>query len=229
MKTIIIIATFLSLLFLQTTVFAQSHANELVNIAKETKIFHHLTGLDNRVLERAFTAYDCAVADGYGRRLGILTVVDFKMPSYKKRLWVLDLKRQRVLYDTYVAHGSASGYVYSTHFSDINDSFQSSLGLYRTGRSYYGEWGYAMRLHGLDKGFNDLAYPRAIVLHSGDYVSAQVAKHYGRIGFSHGCFVVPVPLDHRMIQTLRGGTFLFAYYPERSWLRQSKFLHCSVA
>ena len=217
----------LSLFVLSLNLQAQANTNS-DNTTKEVAHFHRLTGLSDHVLKLAFSAYECAVLHGYHHRNDLLTIVDYKMPDYRKRLWVLDLKTKKVLFWTYVAHGSGSGNIYATRFSNVPNTFESSLGLYETGRSYDGEWGYSMRLHGLVKGFNSNAFKRDIVMHSGSYVGSKPVHIYGRIGLSHGCMVIPVKYDHTIINTLRGGSLIFAYYPEKSWLRDSYFLHCPI-
>jgi len=213
-------------LFWYSNGYAES--NGLVNIHKEYRSFKGYFKYDPKVLYLALEAYDCGVASGHDHNAGLLTIVDYSLPSTRKRLWVLDLNRHKLLYHSYVAHGVGSGDMDATSFSNIPNSFKSSLGLYETGRNYFGEWGYAMRLHGLDKGLNNNAYKRDIVMHGGKYVSQREIQEYGMIGMSHGCFVVPVTLDHRIINRLKGGSLVFAYYPNQRWLKDSKYLHCPI-
>lgn len=223
-----------SLTILIGIIFVLSMANatpsqQTLNPMSEINYFHDKTGLNKQILKDAFNAYQCAVLHGYHHQKDLLTIIDFQLPDYRKRMWVLDLKNKKILFWTYVTHGSGSGWINAKRFSNTPNSYESSLGLYETGQSYYGEWGYSMRLHGLEKYFNSNAFARAIVLHSGDYVGKNVVKEYGRIGESHGCMVIPIKYDHSIINTLKGGSLIFAYYPEKNWLTHSQFLHCPIA
>jgi len=207
---------------------AYAEKNGLINIHKEFLIFKHAFKFNPKLLKLALEAYDCGIYYKDANSPGLLTIVDYQLPSYDKRLWVLDLYNNKILYHTWVAHGAGSGGVDAKTFSNIIDSYDSSLGLYKTGVSYFGEWGYAMRLKGLEPHFNGNVYRRHIVMHGGKYVSKKAIKKYGMIGMSHGCLAVPVTLDHDIIDTLRGGSLIFAYYPKKKWLRHSKFLHCPI-
>lgn len=200
----------------------------LVNIRTEYKAFRHDFAANPTVLSDALDAYDCGIARGDPDRHDILTIVDYALPSFDKRLWVLDLATHRLLFHTYVAHGAGSGKIYATDFSNRNNSDESSIGLYETGKSYNGEWGYAMRLYGLERGYNSNAFKRDIVMHGGSYVGSASVKKYGMIGMSDGCLAVPVRLDHQIINTLKNGSFIFAYYPNSYWLATSHFLHCRI-
>ncbi|MGH7788958.1 MAG: murein L,D-transpeptidase catalytic domain family protein [Candidatus Binatia bacterium] len=178
------------------------------------------------VLDLAMQAYSC------GRNLGVLderpllTVIDYSLPSSQRRLWVIDLARRRVLFNELVAHGANSGDAVATAFSNTLGSRQSSLGLFRTAAPYIGQHGRSMRLVGLEPGINDRAEERAIVMHGASYVSAAHVRTYGRIGRSWGCPALPQDVNDQVIDRIQNGTALFAYYPDRDWLRSSRFLHC---
>ena len=141
----------------------------------------------------------------------ILTVIDFSLPSTEKRMYVLDLARKEVLFNSYVAHGQKSGGNYATSFSNRNGSHQSSLGFYRTSSTYQGGNGYSLLLDGLEKGINDEARSRAIVIHGADYCSEQVIRSAGRLGRSYGCPALPRELAKPIINTIKGGSLLFIY------------------
>ena len=141
----------------------------------------------------------------------ILTLIDFSLPSTEKRMYVLDLAGKEVLYVSYVAHGRNSGENYATSFSNRNGSHQSSLGFYRTGGTYQGGNGYSLLLDGLEKGINDEARSRAIVIHGADYCSEQVIRSAGRLGRSYGCPALPRELAKPIINTIKGGSLLFIY------------------
>ena len=155
-----------------------------------------------------------------------LTVIDYSKPSTSKRLWVYDLDKKALLFEDLVAHGSGSGGNFATSFSNLEDSHQTSLGLFVTGQPYTGQNGYSLRLDGLDAGFNDRARERAIVIHGAPYVDEDLARAQGRLGRSWGCPAVRAGIARELIDTVRGGGLLFAYYPDAEWLATSRFLNC---
>ncbi len=156
----------------------------------------------------------------------ILTVIDYSLPSNKKRLWVFDLSNNRLLYHTYVSHGLRSGALYANYFSNRSNSRSSSIGTYATSQSYYGRDGVSLKLTGLDVGFNDNAENRAVVMHGGWYVNEVFIKKYGRAGRSWGCPALPLELSTDIINTIKNESLLIIYYPSERWFRQSKFLNC---
>ncbi len=151
----------------------------------------------------------------------IVTIIDFSLPSTEKRLFILDLKKQEILYHTLVAHGKNTGGNMATKFSNNKGSNQSSLGLYRTGESYQGKHGYSLRLDGLEEGFNDNARSRAVVMHSASYVSESFITRHGRLGRSWGCPAVPVEFSKEIIDLIKGGSCLYIYADDISYLENS--------
>jgi hypothetical protein len=176
-------------------------------------------GLSPQVLAMALDAVSCARARGVSGGGDLLTIIDYSLPSTAPRLWVLDLKHGEVLFHELVAHGRGSGDNYATRFSNLDDSHQTSLGLYLTGGTYEGGNGYSLVLKGLDAGVNDRAEERHIVMHGAWYVSAEQARQQGRLGRSWGCPALSEASAHRVIDTIKGGTFVFAYAGEKSWLK----------
>ena len=170
----------------------------------------------------------CAVSSGMpgSRRLA---VIDYSLPSTRRHLWIFDLADQRLLMRELVAHGRNSVGNFAKHFSDRLGSLESSLGLYRTLGTYRGDNGYSLRLQGLDEGFNNNALQRAIVIHGAPYVSEAFAQREGRLGRSWGCPAVSKRVARRVINSLKGGQFVFAYYPDQHWLSDSDLLHCAAA
>jgi hypothetical protein len=142
----------------------------------------------------------------------ILTLIDYGLPSTARRLWVLDLERARVVFHEWVAHGRNSGGDLAERFSNDPGSLMSSLGTFLTGVVYAGRHGDSMRLHGLERGRNDRAEERAIVIHGADYVDAQFAQRFGRLGRSHGCPAVRRAVARPLIDVIQGGTVVFAYH-----------------
>lgn len=183
-------------------------------------------GADPAVIALALQARQCALRAGAAMGAGTLGVIDYTRPSTRPRLWVFDLDRSRLLYSEYVAHGRGSGGNFATRFSNDDGSLQSSLGLFRTAETYVGDNGYSLRLDGLEPGINDRARDRALVMHGAWYVDPLLARTQGRIGRSLGCPALRPTVAHALIDTLKHGQLLFAYYPDARWLRESPLLHC---
>jgi hypothetical protein len=154
----------------------------------------------------------------------ILTLIDFSMSSNSKRLWVIDLATNTILYNSLVAHGRNTGNEFATSFSNSAQSFKSSLGFYATGEIYSGKHGKSLKLDGLEKGINSNARERAVVIHGADYVSNSFIQNNKRLGRSLGCPAIPVELTDEIIQTIKGKSCLFIYYPSDSYKEASKFV-----
>ncbi|MHA5866783.1 murein L,D-transpeptidase catalytic domain family protein, partial [Pseudomonas aeruginosa] len=158
--------------------------------------------------------------------------IDYSRPSRDKRLWVFDLKARKLLFEEWVTHGKNSGDDLATSFSNRPNSYQSSIGLFQTGQLYTGKHGQSLRLVGLEPGFNDKSEERAIVMHSAAYADPRVVPGLGRLGRSQGCPAVRPAVAARLINTLKRGSYVFAYYPQPKWLETSRFLapqSCAVA
>lgn len=181
-------------------------------------------GLKKNVLELALNATQCAAERGLVRRRELLTVIDYSLPSSEPRLWVFDLESRKLLFRELVAHGKNSGGDMANFFSNASGSLATSLGLFVTGGTYIGGNGYSMRLKGLEEGVNDMASDRLIVMHGASYVSRYAIKALGRLGRSWGCPAVRTEVARKMIDTLRGGSPIFAYYPDKEWLSSSRFV-----
>jgi len=187
-------------------------------------------GLSPKVLAMALDAVASAQAKGITGRGDLLTVIDYSFSSTERRLWVLDLAHGDVLFHELVAHGAGSGDNYATRFSNVEDSRQTSLGLFLTGDTYEGGNGYSLKLRGLDPGVNDNAEARHIVMHGAWYVSPEHASSHGRLGRSWGCPALSETVAPRVIDTIKGGTFVFSYSGDPSFRRyQSAALHRSPA
>lgn len=158
-----------------------------------------------------------------------LAICDFRQPSNKKRLYVVDLATKQVIFNTYVAHGKNSGLVYAQYFSNSPETLQSSLGFYITEEVYYGSNGYSLRMNGLDRGFNDRAKERGIVLHGAPYVGESFITQSGRAGRSWGCPAVPLELSHEIIDAMRWGNCLFVYSDDTNYLNSSRFVNVQKA
>jgi hypothetical protein len=183
--------------------------------------------LNPQALERALAAMTCAINHG-AEPASRLAVIDFSLASSEQRLWLFDLDEYSLLMRELVAHGQGSGDNYARKFSNIEGSHQSSIGLFRTQESYYGQHGYSLRMDGLEAGINDQARSRAIVIHGADYVDESWVARQGRIGRSHGCPAVPQHAIRTVVDNLKGGQFLFAYYPDEQWIQTSAYLNCAT-
>lgn len=190
--------------------------------------FSGARSLNSTVLRLALNAAACARNLGAVTNERLLTVIDYSKASTEPRLWVLDLERQQVLFEELVAHGRGSGDNFATRFSNAEGSHQTSLGLFRTADTYVGSNGYSLRLDGLETGVNDRARERAIVMHGAPYVSEASMRTIGRLGRSHGCPALRPAIARTVIDAIKQGSLVFAYYPDRPWLRSSRFLNgCS--
>jgi hypothetical protein len=183
-----------------------------------------LGSIDHKVFALALEAAGNAVARGQVTDPGTLTVIDYSKPSTQPRMWVYDLRSRALLFTELVSHGRGSGKTMATSFSNTAESNMTSLGLFRTGETYVGHNGYSLRLDGLERGVNDRARDRAIVIHGAPYVNAATAKTNGYLGRSLGCPAVRPEIARKLIDTVKGGGLLFAYYPDRTWLQSSDFL-----
>lgn len=146
----------------------------------------------------------------------ILTLVDFSLSSNTKRLWVIDLTTGNVLFHSLVAHGRNTGEEFANNFSNSAESFKSSLGFYSTGEIYNGKHGMSLRLDGLEKGVNDNARARGVVMHAADYVSNSFIKNNHRLGRSQGCPAVPAELSKEIISVIKDKSCFFIYHPSRA-------------
>jgi hypothetical protein len=158
----------------------------------------------------------------------LLTIIDYRCRSTEKRLWVLDVARNRILFHELVAHGEGSGDNFAVEFSNEPGSRQTSIGIFRTDTVYNGGNGLSLRLEGLEPGVNDLAMERRIVMHGARYVSQSAVNALGRLGRSWGCPALPAGTHKRVIDQIKGGSAVFAYYPDQRWLRTSRFLQCNI-
>lgn len=217
MNTITAIVT--SILGLIVSPFQSPYFANLDSIIQQSK------GLKPEILKLAMQAHQC-VGENLNNK-HIITILDYSKPSNQNRLWVIDLKKQKVLYETMVAHGQGSGENYAYSFSDRPGSKQSSIGVFLTGNIYFGKNGLSMELHGLEKGFNANAIDRKIVVHGAPYVDESIIKYKGRLGRSLGCPTLNPKLTKPIIDTIKNGSLFFSYYPNKNWLSQSSYLNCS--
>jgi hypothetical protein len=205
----------------------QAPASDSLGIEPEV-ILEQAVGLRPEVLDLALRAYSHAT-DAGATAIPILTIIDYELPSFEKRLWVLDMDSGVVLHAEWVAHGmgeprgSGGTMTHVLSFSNDEGTRKSSLGLFITAETYHGRHGYSLKLDGLESGYNDNARERYIVLHGAHYVTAQRARKH-LIGRSWGCPVLRPEIATDLIHTIKEGSVLWVYYPDRQWLQESRFL-----
>ena len=196
--------------------------------ADSDAILRQASNLRPEVLKLALEAYEQAEEGGFVRRK-VLTIIDYELPSFQQRLWVLDMRVGRVLYQEWVAHGMGktrgSGGTMEDALSFSNDkgTLKSSLGLFITAETYYGRHGYSLKLDGLEEGVNDNARERLIVIHGAHYVSEGRADDR-LIGRSWGCPAVRPGIANIIINAIKEGSVMWIYYPHEEWLEESEFL-----
>lgn len=185
----------------------------------------NLTGLNRKAFEMAQKGFEKLREQGVILNDNIISIIDFSLPSTEKRLYVVDLKKYEVLYNTYVAHGRNSGKLNANSFSNKASSNKSSLGFYKTLGTYNGTHGLSLKLEGLERGINDNAFDRAIVVHGADYVNPSFVSKQGYIGRSLGCPAVMVKEAAPIIDAIKDGSCLFIYHPNSSYQHQSAILN----
>ena len=182
-------------------------------------------GVSRPVFEMALKGFDKLHKQGVISTDSILTIVDFSKSSRQKRLVVIDLKTEEVVFNTVVAHGRNTGQEFASSFSNQPRSNKSSLGFYITKGTYFGSNGYSLKLDGYEKGINDKAMERAIVMHAANYASEEVIRSKGYLGRSFGCPAVPQKINKKIIDKIKNGNVLFVYFPDQKYLNNSKLLN----
>lgn len=185
----------------------------------------NVAGLSKEAFNTAVAGYNYLLAQGKIKNEGVLSIVDFTRPSSMKRLFVIDLNKATVLFNTYVSHGRNSGAEMASNFSNDANSFKSSLGFYITGDTYKGKHGYSLKLEGEEQGINDNAFNRGIVMHCAQYVTEGFIKMKGYIGRSQGCPAVPPNMYKPIIEKIKEGSCLFMYSPDKYYLSHSSILN----
>lgn len=217
------------LIFLSSYPYSTAEDNQMldVKVSKDlllspTELLYKSIGLegllDYSLFERAYEGLKSQTT----KNKNILTIIDFRLPSTEKRLYTIDLKNRKLLFHSLVSHGRNSGEKYARSFSNRHGSFQSSLGFYVTENTYYGSNGFSLRLEGLEKGINDQAKPRAIVIHGADYASNQVISSTGRLGRSYGCPALPREINRPLINTIKDGTLLYIHADDPHYFANTK-------
>lgn len=186
------------------------------------------SGLDYEVFRKALIGYyNLKRTSPVTIKKSVISIIDFNKPSSENRLWIIDIKSKKLLYNTLVAHGKNSGQNYARKFSNVPQSEMSSLGFYVTNQTYFGKHGLSLRINGLDKGINHNAAQRAIVIHGASYVSESFVKQHGRLGRSQGCPALPLAQAPEIIKTIKDNSCIFINGPESEY--RSNFLKLDPA
>jgi hypothetical protein len=184
------------------------------------------TGLSRDVFNMAVKGLKKLDINGKVQNPNIVTIADYSQSSNKKRLYVIDLKNKKLLFNTYVAHGRNTGDEFAKSFSNEEGSYKSSLGFYITEHPITGSHtGFSLLIDGVEKGFNDNAVQRAIIIHAAEYATENFIKKYGRLGRSYGCPSLPPDMNKPIIDAIQGGTCLFLYNPDKDYISKSALLN----
>lgn len=197
---------------------------DAATVAYENMQLGHM-GLSRAAYDHAMKGFNYLVRVGKIAKENIISIADFSKPSSQKRLFVIDINKQKVLFNTYVAHGINSGREYANQFSNIPESNKSSLGFYETRNTYVGANGYSLKLAGLERGINDNAEKRDIVIHGAEYVDESLIRSQGYIGRSWGCPALPEKLHKPIIDRIKNGTCLFIYGASNAYLKKSRIIN----
>jgi|SRR5699024_5468386 len=182
-------------------------------------------GLSQEAFLYALTGYNKLQKEDKLENPDVLTIVDFSQSSKNKRLYVLDLKENKLLFNTWVSHGRNTGDEFAENFSNTDGSWQSSLGFYMTqGTNMGAKVGFSLIMEGLERGINDNAKSRQIIMHGADYATENFIHQTGRLGRSFGCPAVPPEMIEPIVDVISGGSLLFIYYPDENYLNKSKML-----
>ena len=211
----------------KSSVDAQENTGSDIDVIEAEYDTMHLDnlGLSKTAFSYAMKGFNYLVQAGKLSKDNIISIVDFSQPSSRKRLFIIDLNNLRVLYNTYVAHGVNSGKEYANQFSNTPESNKSSLGFYETKNTYLGGNGYSLRLAGLERGINDNAEKRDIVIHGAGYVDESLIRSQGYIGRSWGCPALPEKLHKPIIDKIKNGSCLFIYSANSAYLKKSKIIN----
>jgi hypothetical protein len=210
--------------------FSESKSAEVKMVINEAVILYanmslEKSGLDEKAFEYAWRGYHNLLKKKLIRKTSVLSICDFSQSCCSKRMYVIDVRHQKLLYRTYVAHGQNSGAEYATSFSNEPDSYKSSLGFYITKKTYFGRNGLSLRIDGVDSGYNDMAGKRNIVLHGSSYATDRYMSNNGTLGTSLGCPAIPSAVSPRIIRTVKNGSCLFIYAPASNYLENSAIIN----
>lgn len=215
---------YLLLLFIPANISKMKSPEPSVREVSSCRQLYHEMQLDGVVNYKAFEQALAGYNQIEEKTKEILTLVDFSKPSTEKRFYVFDMRHKKMIFSSLVSHGKNSGGNYATSFSNEVGSLKSSLGFFLTENTYQGKNGYSLVLNGLEKGINDRAKERAIVIHGAAYSNPSVVASSGRLGRSFGCPALPLKVSKPIINTIKGGSLLFIYANNQNYLAYSPIL-----
>jgi len=205
-------------------VFASAE-EQLVQLVSSNPLNEVFVLPNENLLEMAVNGYHKLVLNKKIQKGKPLTIVDFSLPSTEKRMWIIDVESGIILHNSVVSHGRNSGNLMAETFSNIDSSYMSSLGFYVTGETYIGKHGYSLRLDGVEKGFNDKARDRAIVIHGAEYANEEFITATGRLGRSLGCPALPVETSKIIIDLIKDKTCLFIFGKDDDYISKSALIN----
>jgi len=205
---------------------SSARANDLVD-SLYSQIGLDSFGLQRNVFFYAFKGYQYLLSENKLANPDYITICDYSQSSAHKRLYVIDIKQKKLLYNTYVSHGKNSGEEFATSFSNLNNSHKSSLGFMVTGETYRGRAGFALRFDGVEPGINDRVRARGVVLHGSRYVNEERIDEKGFVGRSFGCPAVPMEFYRDIIETIKDGSCFFVYNPDMRYAVNSKIMNAN--
>ena len=185
-------------------------------------------GLGRDIFDKAIAERNALSKNQYIEKPNLLSIADLSQSSNAKRLYIIDIENKKVLFNTYVAHGRNSGDEFAKSFSNNRNSYQSSLGFYLTTSTYQGAHGLSLKLKGAEKGINDIAEDRGIVVHGASYVSESFIHQFGRLGRSQGCPAVPEELCEPIVNSIKGGSCFFIFSPDKHYIKKSALYKASI-
>lgn len=223
------VVMFLIFIAIQISGFSNSDKNRAELKPDKIKLYYTLKlcdiGLDEVVFDKAIIGLNNLLLKGKLIRNNVISIIDFSQSSNSKRLYIIDLKNEQVILNTYVAHGRNSGEEFANQFSNEENSFQSSLGFYVTDKTYRGNHGISLRLKGIEAGINDGAEQRGIVIHGASYVTQDFIKKNGRLGRSLGCPAVSEEMCLPVINATKNGTCIFIYKSDKFYSENSEMIN----
>jgi len=204
---------------------SMSSEEALVQLVSTNPLNESFVLPNDNLLEMAVNGYHKLVNNKQIEQGKTLTIVDFSLPSSEKRMWIIDVESGIILHNSVVSHGRNSGNLMAEKFSNTDSSYMSSLGFYVTGETYFGKHGYSLRLDGVEKGFNDRARDRAIVIHGAEYANENFITSTGRLGRSLGCPALPVDTSKEIIDMIKDKTCLFIFGKDDDYIAKSKLIN----
>lgn len=218
------------LILLLLPVFDKAGFEELPVVDENEEVYSvlHLAdfGLSTEAFRFALRGFEKLKKEGKLLNESVLTIIDFSQSSNKKRMYVIDLYKKALLFNTYVAHGRNTGDEFAEKFSNIPGTFQSSLGFYLTENMAIGsKVGLSLVLKGLESGINDKAREREIIMHGANYATEDFIQKHGRLGRSYGCPSLPPDLVKPVAETIKNGSLLFIYSADNNYLKKSTVLN----